>query len=163
MFSVRALTQCMRIGSIKCSSIPKRGLNEFFPVQNITEKNTKSTANDKTNEVKGIPATVGTEKIKVGGDWKAWMLRLKSSNDLHKLWYVLLKERNALLTERAICRSKNIPFPDPTRRKKVYILVTVHMISNTRPDLLFRCKSQWRESNLFCTREVKFTRVIKLI
>ncbi|KAL0584830.1 hypothetical protein ABG067_005274 [Albugo candida] len=109
----------MRIGSIKCSSIPKRGLNEFFPVQNITEKNTKSTANDKTNEAKGIPATVGTEKIKVGGDWKAWMLRLKSSNDLHKLWYVLLKERNALLTERAICRSKNIPFPDPTRRKKV--------------------------------------------
>nr|CCA20824.1 mitochondrial 39S ribosomal protein L47 putative [Albugo laibachii Nc14] len=119
MFSVRALTNSMRSGAIRCSSIPKRGLDEFFPIQSITEKNTKTTPNDKSSEAKGIPATVGTERIKVGGDWKAWMLRLKSSDDLHKLWYVLLKERNALLTERAICRSKNIPFPDPTRRKKV--------------------------------------------
>ncbi|EQC36940.1 hypothetical protein SDRG_05765 [Saprolegnia diclina VS20] len=55
----------------------------------------------------------------VGGDWKAWMLRNKSTEDLHKLWYVLLKERNALLTEQAECSSRNLAFPNPFRKSKV--------------------------------------------
>ena len=56
---------------------------------------------------------------RVGRSWSVRELRRKSYDDLHKLWYVLYKERNMLLTEKQLSRRKNIIFPQPDRMRKV--------------------------------------------
>jgi large subunit ribosomal protein L47 len=55
----------------------------------------------------------------IGRAWIASELRLKSHEDLHKLWYVLQKERNLLITKRQDCRRQGIPFIDKGRLIKV--------------------------------------------
>ncbi|XP_038210632.1 39S ribosomal protein L47, mitochondrial [Zerene cesonia] len=57
--------------------------------------------------------------IKVGRAWRLDELRIKSNTDLHKLWYILLKERNMLYTMEHECDSKVRLFPNPERIDKV--------------------------------------------
>ena len=57
----------------------------------------------------------------LGRSWKACELRLKSWDDLHKLWYVLLKEKNMLMTQRQMLNAQNLRFPNPERIPKVYL------------------------------------------
>ncbi|KOB66689.1 Uncharacterized protein OBRU01_18038 [Operophtera brumata] len=57
--------------------------------------------------------------IRVGRSWKMDELRLKSNSDLHKLWYVLLKERNMLYTMEHECNDKMRLFPNAERIDKV--------------------------------------------
>ncbi|KAK6133848.1 hypothetical protein DH2020_032398 [Rehmannia glutinosa] len=54
-----------------------------------------------------------------GRGWKASELRLKSWDDLQKLWYVLLKEKNMLMTQRQMLHAQNLRFPNPERIPKV--------------------------------------------
>ncbi|XP_022191741.2 39S ribosomal protein L47, mitochondrial [Nilaparvata lugens] len=61
----------------------------------------------------------GAQRVYVGRAWKKEELRLKSSTDLHKLWYVLLKEKNMLFTMEHECKSQMRIFPNPERIDKV--------------------------------------------
>ena len=54
-----------------------------------------------------------------GRSWTAEDLRKKSWDDLHKLWYVLLKERNLLLSERDRYRAAGQIVPNGRRITKV--------------------------------------------
>ncbi|XP_048504373.1 uncharacterized protein LOC104899331 isoform X2 [Beta vulgaris subsp. vulgaris] len=59
------------------------------------------------------------KRVVYGRGWKASELRLKSWDDLHKLWYVLLKEKNMLMTQRQMLNAQNLRFPNPERISKI--------------------------------------------
>lgn len=59
------------------------------------------------------------EKVKHGRPWRLEELRIKSNTDLHKLWYVLHKERNMLLTMEEVYKQKGVPMPSHERIAKV--------------------------------------------
>lgn len=61
----------------------------------------------------------GESAVRSGRSWKVDELRIKSNSDLHKLWFVLLKERNMLLTMEADCKRRVELFPGPERIDKV--------------------------------------------
>lgn len=58
------------------------------------------------------------DKIKSGRPWKVEELRIKSNKDLHKLWYLLLREVNMLLTMEEEFRRLQRNFPAPDRLDK---------------------------------------------
>lgn len=58
-----------------------------------------------------------------GRAWRASELRIKSTEDLHKLWYVLVKELNLLRTEKTWCDRARLVFRNPERILKVLKLV----------------------------------------
>lgn len=61
----------------------------------------------------------GQSEVKSGRAWRLEELRIKSNSDLHKLWYVLLKEKNMLLTMEYECKQQVELFPSPERIDKV--------------------------------------------
>ena len=67
------------------------------------------------------PKNWGEMEIKCGRAWTVDELRIKSNTDLHKLWYILLKERNMLMTMEHECKEKMELFPNPERLDKVEI------------------------------------------
>lgn len=56
-----------------------------------------------------------------GDAWPTALLATKSSDDLRKLWFVLLKEKNFLLTERSAFRQMGQPQKAHGRLKKVRV------------------------------------------
>lgn len=59
------------------------------------------------------------DKVRHGRPWSLDELRGKSNVDLHKLWFVLHKERNMLLTMEEAYQKECESFPSPERIAKV--------------------------------------------
>ena len=59
------------------------------------------------------------DDFKAGRPWLQSELRLKSFEDLHKLWYVCLIEKNKLLSTKHRMRSRGMAMKGPERIKKV--------------------------------------------
>jgi len=65
------------------------------------------------------PKNFGADSVKVGRQWLKDELRIKSNEDLHKLWYILLKERNMLLTMEHNYKEEVLAMPNQERIDKV--------------------------------------------
>lgn len=65
------------------------------------------------------PKNYGERTVRSGRAWRSDELRLKSNSDLHKLWFVLYKERNMLLTMQEAAKQEVEIFPNPERIDKV--------------------------------------------
>jgi hypothetical protein len=79
-----------------------------------------------------------------GRSWKAIELRQKSWEDLHQLWYVLLKEKNMLLSQKQMLTSQNLRMPNPERFPKVSLSYAfLHPLFLT--DAVVRCSLVWRQ------------------
>lgn len=61
----------------------------------------------------------GANEVKSGRSWRKDELRIKSNSDLHKLWFILLKEKNMLLTMQQAAKTESELFPSPERIDKV--------------------------------------------
>ncbi|CAJ1060671.1 S ribosomal protein L47%2C mitochondrial [Xyrichtys novacula] len=90
---ISSVAQCRALHT----SISRRGLDEFFD----------------------LPENWGESTVKSGSSWTAKQLRAKSNEELHSLWYVLLKERNMLLTLEQEAKRQRLQMPSPERLKKV--------------------------------------------
>uniref|UniRef100_UPI00398F339F large ribosomal subunit protein uL29m isoform X2 n=1 Tax=Pristiophorus japonicus TaxID=55135 RepID=UPI00398F339F len=83
--------------TLQCGSNSCKGLEEFFD----------------------DPKNWGEQTVKSGAPWTAKQLRIKSNEDLHKLWYVLLKEKNMLLSIEQEAKRQRLQMPSPERLKKI--------------------------------------------
>lgn len=63
----------------------------------------------------------GENEVKHGRSWLLPELRIKSNEDLHKLWFILLKEKNMLLTVEEEAKDQHRLFPSAERIDKVKI------------------------------------------
>lgn len=78
-----------------------------------------SASNNGMEEFFDSSERIGKRDIRSGCSWSKSLLRKKSIEDLHKLWYVLLKERNMLNTLEHYCIDEDEPIPGPDRLEKV--------------------------------------------
>eukprot|EP00055_Hartaetosiga_balthica_P008366 m.30983 g.30983 ORF g.30983 m.30983 type:complete len:305 (-) comp6266_c0_seq1:40-954(-) len=99
---------------------------------------------------KFFPDSDAWAEMDVGRRWKAKELRVKSDEDLHKLWYVLLFEQNKLLTVKLEGRRVGEELPSPLRLKKVkQSMIGIKQVLRERRDArrqaLITDFERWRE------------------
>ncbi|XP_022659872.1 39S ribosomal protein L47, mitochondrial-like [Varroa destructor] len=87
--------------------------------KDVENKKEEFTNVDGLKEFFDSPENFGAFEVKHGRSWNLHELRIKSNSDLHKLWYVLLKERNLLLTLEAAAKNEIEIMPSPERLDKV--------------------------------------------
>lgn len=71
---------------------------------------------------------------RTGRSWSVHELRIKSPQDLEKLWFVLLKERNSLATYRQYCQQNKSPMRGLERiaKCKASMKAILHVVGERR-------------------------------
>merc|ERR1712031_141713 len=78
-----------------------------------------------------IPSS--SEPVQYGQRWRAKHMRLKSFEDLHKLWFVLIKEQNFLSSEEHRCARARKALPAPHRTRMVrQAMASIKMVLTER-------------------------------
>jgi len=123
-------------------------LNEIANKEPIAPKESKSepTAEEKSSakintilmEFFDVPENWSKSEIKTGRSWRMDELRIKSNQDLHKLWYILYKERNMLLTMKEAAKRETETMPSPERIEKVE-----ESMKNIEDVVIERNKAYW--------------------
>ncbi|KIH55421.1 RNB-like protein, partial [Ancylostoma duodenale] len=81
-------------------------------------------------------------KKRPGRAWTEDELRLKSNSDLHKLWYVCLKERNMLMTMRNAYVEHARSMPNPERIDRVNeTMKNIQTVVHERNDAFYRLET----------------------
>nr|SVE86380.1 EOG090X0DBE [Daphnia similis]SVE87009.1 EOG090X0DBE [Daphnia similis]SVE87631.1 EOG090X0DBE [Daphnia similis]SVE88262.1 EOG090X0DBE [Daphnia similis] len=99
--------------------IVARAICLSFRPANSTSIHTTSFKSSNLMQFFDDPKNFGAGEVKSGRSWTMDELRIKSNIDLQKLWFVLLKERNMLLTMEYNCREACRLFPSPERIDKI--------------------------------------------
>ncbi|XP_078267055.1 large ribosomal subunit protein uL29m [Rhinoraja longicauda] len=116
-----AAARSSRAGLVISTQLQKTGLG----TENWTASWQQCRGLHATHSCRGVeeffddPNNWGEPTVKSGAPWTAKQLRVKSNEDLHKLWYVLVKENNMLLTIEQEAKRQRLQMPSPERLKKV--------------------------------------------
>ncbi|GAM29457.1 hypothetical protein SAMD00019534_126330, partial [Acytostelium subglobosum LB1] len=107
---------------VRRSTVPLSNFNRSFSTVQSVATSSSSTTTVATTENNGLKQFFEHEYKKgtyplSGNSWEARDLRGKSFEDLHKLWFVLLKERNKVATERELAKGHKLT--NPLRLKKI--------------------------------------------
>ncbi|XP_041480302.1 39S ribosomal protein L47, mitochondrial-like [Lytechinus variegatus] len=94
------------------------------------------------------PKNWGQPVVKAGRAWSKDELRLKDYVTLHKLWYVLLKEKNMLLTMQTEADRQEKFLPSPERINKVEVsMENLKVILKERQEALTELKTGHKEEH----------------
>jgi large subunit ribosomal protein L47 len=102
--SRRSFAEVVATLTLRDGKVPVRedhGLWHFF-----RRKRGENLEGDACYETVEHPSKV--EQSRTGRAWKASELRLKSFDDLHTLWYIVLRERNLLATQKEEARRMGV-------------------------------------------------------
>ncbi|XP_059157617.1 large ribosomal subunit protein uL29m-like [Physella acuta] len=108
----------LRLSPATPSVLANHKLQALCPVHSSTSIHTSPPAQD-LMEFFDRKDVWGETSVLSGRPYRLDELRLKSNQDIHKLWYVLLKERNMLLTMQEEYHRNVELFPNPERITKV--------------------------------------------